>query len=95
MPKIKDVTLETPIDQDGKKIETIRLRKPATGELRGVSLVNVLQMEVGTMLQLLPRITDPHLDEIALEKLDPADFTELSSQVTSFFLGSKAERLMT
>jgi hypothetical protein len=95
MEKIKSIKLEVPFQQDGKEVVAVRIRKPTTGELRGLSLVNVLQMEVGTMLQLLPRIADPHLDESALEALDPADFTELSSQVTSFFLGSKAERLMT
>lgn len=42
----KVITLETPLQRGEQTINDITLRKPSAGELRGLSLVSLLQMEV-------------------------------------------------
>jgi len=73
---------------DNKTIKKTQLRKPEAGELRGMQLTAILQMDVNTMFELLPRITTPRLDQVALAKLDTEDLTSLSAGVCSFFTGS-------
>ena len=38
------ITLDTPLTRGETEITELRLRKPTSGELRGVSLADVLQM---------------------------------------------------
>ena len=46
------VTLDTPIRRGTTSIDSITLRKPNSGELRGVSLVELLQMDVGSLIKV-------------------------------------------
>ena len=55
------VTLRTPLKVGDKEIKTIDVREPKAGELRGIKLINVMQMDVAAYEKLLPRITDPAL----------------------------------
>ena len=67
------------------------MRKPKTGELRGLALTDILRMEVGALTKLLPRITQPPLNESQIANLEPDDFTDLASKTTLFFV--KREQL--
>lgn len=87
--KLNAVTLSKPIKIDGKDVSEITLRKPNTGELRGLKLVDVLQMDVNSHLELLPRITQPHLSTQQIAALDPTDFTDLVSKTLLFFVKPK------
>lgn len=73
---------------DGKTLKRVDLRRPQAGELRGLQLTLILQMDVNAMFSLLPRITTPRLDQVALEKLTAEDLTALSAEVCGFFTGS-------
>ncbi|WP_157946781.1 phage tail assembly protein [Thalassobius sp. I31.1] len=79
------VTLNDPVTVDGNPVSEITLRKPTSGELRGLSLVDILRMETTAMLNLLPRITQPPLNAAQLGALDPADFTDLAGKTVLFF----------
>ncbi len=81
-----DITLETPIERGDTSIATLRLRKPGSGELRGLSLTALLGMEVSAIIQLLPRITVPPITEVEAEALDPADLTACALEVADFLL---------
>lgn len=83
------ITLDNPIVRDGQKIEQITVRKPVSGELRGVSLVDLAQMEVSALQKVLPRITTPALTAVDLNNMDPADLTQLGITVAGF-LASKS-----
>lgn len=85
------VTLEKPIVRGEQKIEKVQLRKPDSGELRGISLVDLGQMEVTALHKVLPRITIPPLLEHEVAKLDPADLLELGAEV-GYFLLKRARR---
>ena len=85
------VTLDTPIRRGTTSIESITLRKPNSGELRGVSLVELLQMDVGSLIKVLPRISSPSLTAIEVAGMDPADLLALSSKVSGFLLQKSAK----
>lgn len=79
------VVFETPLPRGSTMIPEVQLRKPAAGELRGLSLTDVLQLDVTAMHKLLPRITAPALTEQDVAQLDPVDFVALSVGVAGFF----------
>lgn len=85
----RTVTLSQPVKIDGQAETRITLRKPKAGEMRGLMLVNVLQMEVGTLIRLLPRISTPPLAEDQIAEMDLVDITALGSGVVGFFNGVK------
>lgn len=80
------ITLDTPIQRGDQTITAITLRKPASGELRGVSLTDLLQLDVNALQKVLPRISSPTLTEQDIGRMDPADLVQLGSKVTGFLL---------
>ena len=87
---MKKVPLVNGITYDGKQLKEITLRKPGAGELRGLKLIDVLQMDIDTMFSLIPRIATPVLTEQDVEALDPMDLTSVVSETVGFFTGSEA-----
>ena len=84
------VSLDTPIRRGTTSIDSITLRKPNSGELRGVSLVELLQMDVGSLIKVLPRISSPSLTAVEVAGMDPADLLALSSKISGFLLQKSA-----
>ncbi|MDQ0739243.1 phage tail assembly protein [Pseudomonas sp. W4I3] len=85
------VILDTPIRRGITTIDSITLRKPNSGELRGVSLVELLQMDVGSLIKVLPRISSPSLTAVEVTGMDPADLLALSSKISGFLLQKSAK----
>lgn len=85
-PETATVTLDTPIQRGDTTITTITLRKPRTGELRGLSLSDVLTTNVDAHIKLLPRISTPTLIAAEIEAMNPADFAALAGEVIGFLL---------
>lgn len=75
-----------PIKRGETEISEVTLRKPNTGALRGLKMVEILRMDVNSMLLLLPRISEPALLPAEAGELDPADLMQLSNEVVSFFM---------
>lgn len=86
MAKIVDIALEQPIERGEQKIATLQLRKPGSGELRGLSLTQLLAMNVDELIRLVPRITMPPITEAEAEALDPADLTACALEVADFLM---------
>ncbi|WP_338724667.1 phage tail assembly protein [Pseudomonas tolaasii] len=80
------VTLDTPIQRGTSTIASITLRKPNSGELRGVCLAELLNMDVASLLKVLPRICTPTLTAVELADMDPADLFILGNKVSGFLL---------
>jgi hypothetical protein len=80
------ITLDTPIQRGNTTIGEIVLRKPNSGELRGLSLQRLHQADIDELLKLLPRITTPSLTPPECAQLDPADLSEAGGVVISFLL---------
>lgn len=85
------VQLDEPIRRGDTVIEAIQLRKPKAGELRGVSLVDVANLDVMALQKVLPRITTPTLTTAEVNQLDLADLMQLGAEV-AYFLATKANR---
>ena len=86
------VTLDTPIKRGNGEITEVTLRKPNAGELRGVSLAELLQMKVDALQTVLPRITSPILHKQDMATLDPADLVNMGTVVVGFLLTKETKR---
>jgi len=85
------VTLDEPLIRGTTLITEIQVRKPKSGELRGVSLIELGNMDVVALQRVLPRITQPTLTAADVANLDPADLVSLGAEV-AYFLVRKADR---
>ena len=85
------VVLDSPIRRGVTTIDSVTLRKPSSGELRGVSLVELLQMDVASLIKVVPRISSPTLTAIEVSGMDPADLLALSSKISGFLLQKSAK----
>lgn len=80
------VTLDMPIIRGKTLIDSITLRKPQAGELRGVHLVELLNMDVATLIKILPRISNPSITAPEAAGMDPADLLACGSKISGFLL---------
>lgn len=85
-PNENTVELDFPFQRGDTTLHTVHLRKPLAGELRGIKLSELLALEVGSVQQVLPRITTPTMTVNEVAQLDPADLMELSMRVAGFFV---------
>lgn len=82
------VVLDTPIKRGKTEISEIKVRKPNSGELRGLSLIRLGYLEVDDLSTLLPRVSNPPLTKQEIEELDPSDLMALGLKVASFLMQS-------
>ena len=73
------------------EITELQLRKPASGELRGLSLSALLNIDAGAVITLLPRITTPTLTADEAARLDAADLTACGLEIASFLLPKRLQ----
>ena len=69
----------------------IGVRKPAAGELRGLQIMALGQLDYNQLEQLLPRITMPTVHKHEIAAMDPADFGQLAAEVMDFLLPKAAK----
>lgn len=84
MNTFETVPLSAPILFGEEKIGELILRRPTSGDLRGIKLSALHELDTNTILTLLPRICTvplpPNFD------LDPADLLQVCAAITGFFL---------
>ncbi|WP_449471985.1 phage tail assembly protein [Sphingobium chungangianum] len=90
-PLFRTVTLDAPIVRGETTIEELKLRKPRSGELRGLSLVDLGQLKVDSLTKILPRISMPTLTEAEVGNMDPADLLACGAEIGGFLL-QKSQR---
>lgn len=78
------ITLEEPITRGKEKVDSITLRKPASGELRGLKLLDLLNGDVNATIRLVPRISNPTLTEQEVAALEPADLLGCADAIAAF-----------
>ena len=91
-PDIETVEFDNPIQRGDLTISQVNINKPKTGALRGLSLSDLLKIDVDTVIKLVPRVSTPPLAEHEVAALDPTDFLSLSTAVVGFF-ASKDQRV--
>lgn len=92
-PEIKNeasVTLDAPVVRGKSEITEIVVRKPNSGALRGARLQALMDMDVDSMMLVLPRVTTPALTRTELMMLEPGDLLQLSLELVSFLLPKSA-----
>lgn len=87
----KTVDLDEPIKRGAQVIDKVTIRKPESGELRGVSLISLGELDVTALQKVLPRITTPTLTTQDIAKMEPADLLQCGIVVAGFLL-KKAQR---
>lgn len=80
------VDLVEPIERQDSRIERLTLRKPKAGEMRGIKLSDLLASDVGAVLTLLPRITDPFITDAEAAQLGSEDIAEIAGTIFGFFM---------
>lgn len=86
LPQTHTVTLDTALVRGEQCIDTVTLRKPQAGELRGTSLSALVNLDVEALQRVLPRISTPTLTEADVAALDPADLLQLGGAFANFLL---------
>ncbi len=88
---MKKITLNKPIKRGDKKITELDVREPTAGELRGIKLLDVVQMDVAAYADLLPRISQPVLTPQEFNQLSLPDVTQVMTTVAQMFEGKPSE----
>ncbi len=83
--RFQTVTLSTPIIRGEQSIDKINIRKPKAGELRNLDLQDIIQTDVTAMLKLIPRVTDPPLNDFEADNLEADDFSQIAGTIRGFF----------
>lgn len=90
-PDVREVVLDVPIKRPNGELRRVLVRRPSSGALRGLSLVELLHMNVTAIHTILPRITEPMIHKQEVHLLDPADLVALGTEVAGFLV-PKAQR---
>ncbi|MCU1717434.1 phage tail assembly protein [Pseudomonas sp. 5P_3.1_Bac2] len=85
------IQLDTPLVRGEQRVDSLSLRKPLSGELRGVSLIELVQMDVLALRKVLPRISSPILSEPEVNNMDPADLLACGVAIAGFLLQKSAK----
>lgn len=82
---LKTIPFKTPIKCGGADVSSLALREPTSGEMRGLKLLDVLQMDVTALITLIPRISVPALTPAEVAGLPPVALAKLGAAVVGFF----------
>ncbi|WP_019275984.1 phage tail assembly protein [Vibrio coralliilyticus] len=80
----KSVELPIPIEKDGNEIKTLDIQKPNSGNLRGLSLIDVCDMRFEAGEVLLPRISS--LNERDAMNMPIENWAPILTTIASFFV---------
>lgn len=89
-PDDNSVTLDTPIKRGKTEITQVILRKPSAGELRGIQLAELIQLDVASLIKVIPRLSNPGLTAPEVANLDPADLLAIGGKIVGFLLQKSA-----
>lgn len=81
----KTVQLTSHLIRGETEVNEITLREPKSGELRGLKLVALMEMDVNSMRIILPRITQPALTKSEAESLNMHDLMNIGMEIVGFF----------
>ncbi len=86
------IILNTPIKRGEKSIESIELRVPKAGELRGIKLLDVVQMDTAAYEELIPRISTPSLTKQEFGQLSLPDVAQIMNRIGGMFEGKPSAK---
>ncbi|WP_447555683.1 phage tail assembly protein [Vreelandella sp. EE22] len=83
------VELETPLKRGKTEVKELTVRKPMSGGMRGISLVDIMNFDVTALQKVLPRITTPAITEAEARTLDIVDLIQLGQALNGFLIPKK------
>ncbi|WP_439571188.1 phage tail assembly protein [Sphingomonas sp.] len=92
--RFASVTLSSPIARGTTTIDTLTIRKPKAGELRGLTLQDLVGTDVTALLKIIPRISSPVLTQEETDNLEAEDLTEIGGTIRGFFMTSAEKKLI-
>ena len=92
--RFASITLSTPIPRGATTIDTLTIRKPKAGELRGLTLQDLVGTDVTALLKIIPRISSPVLTQEETDNLEAEDLTEIGGTIRGFFMTSAEKKLI-
>lgn len=90
-PNVKTITFDYGFKRGETIIKEVTVRKPKAGALRGLTLSDLLQLDVNAIATLTPRITTPSMSANDVYELDPSDLTKIGKEIISFFVKTTDE----
>jgi len=94
-PRPHTIPLAEPIQREsGATVTAITLRKPKAGELRGLTLANLVNSDAGSLITLLPRIAEPFITEAEAANLSAEDFAEIGGTIVGFFMSATQKAMI-
>ncbi|MGL5469876.1 MAG: phage tail assembly protein [Shewanella sp.] len=87
----KKVTLDQAISRGKESVTEVTLRKPKAGELRGLSLSDLLNLDVNAISTVLPRISSPMITKDEVINMDPADLVQIGGEISNFLVPKKLQ----
>lgn len=88
----KTVNFDEPLQRSGGDVASVQILRPRAADLKGVSLMDVMQMQTDAIAKVLPRITQPTLVAADVDALAPADLLKCAVEVIGFLLPKDAEQ---
>ncbi|MDC7683267.1 phage tail assembly protein [Asticcacaulis sp. BYS171W] len=90
----RTIKLSTPIKRGDTEITDIVLTKPKSGALRGLQITTLQMGDVNALAKLLPRITEPKLNENDIDAMEPEDLAEFADEVAGFLMNSATREFL-
>lgn len=84
---VVNVPLPTAIEKDGVTLKSLDIRKPHSGNLRGLNLIDVCQMKFDAGETLLPRISC--LNERDLLNFPVENWAPILTTIAGFFVNTE------
>lgn len=84
MQNTQKIKLKAGIQSGKTTISELTIRKPLTGDLRGVKLLDFIELDIDCLAKVLPRITTPQIAEHEVFDLDLIDLSEITQVIASF-----------
>lgn len=79
------VTLTHPLPYGNGTLKEITFRKPKAGDLRGLKLAGLAEMDVDLILKIGGRLSIQAVTDAQLWELDPVDLLKVTEKVVGFF----------
>ncbi len=87
MAELTKIELPTPIIIGEKQYETLAVRKPKAGDLRGLQTADILHMNINSFAELIPRISvTPSMNKNLFYDLESENLTVIQAKVVDFFV---------
>tara|TARA_B100001094_G_scaffold331808_1_gene401415 strand:+ start:4483 stop:4776 length:294 start_codon:yes stop_codon:yes gene_type:complete len=73
------------------RMTSLVIRKPMPSDLRGLKLLDIIQMDTAAVAQLVPRISLNGFSAQHFYQLDPADLLTVMTEIATFFMSAPSQ----